>query len=63
MHTWSAQTETPIGAIMPAENLWQLSQHWYDGRLSLDWKPRPRELSQELLADAGFKGSFWSLAV
>jgi hypothetical protein len=47
---------------MPVENLWRLSLHWYDGRLSPDWKPRPRELSQELLSDAGFKGPFWSLA-
>jgi hypothetical protein len=47
---------------MPAGNLWQLAQHWYDGRLSPDRRPRPRELSQELLSDAGFKGSFWSLA-
>ena len=59
---WSARTETPIGAIMPVENLWQLTQHWYEGRLSPDWKPRPREWSQELLSDAGFTGSFWTLA-
>lgn len=63
VHTWSAQTETPVGAIMPVANLWQLSQHWFEGRLSPDWKPRPREWSQELLSDAGFTGQFWSLAV
>lgn len=34
---------------------------WYDGRLSLDWEPRPLELSQQLLTDAGFEGKFWSL--
>jgi hypothetical protein len=61
VHRWSAQQETPIGAIMPAANLWRLSEHWYDGRRSPDWKPRPQELSQELLRDAGFSGSFWSL--
>jgi hypothetical protein len=47
---------------MPAANLWQLSQHWYDGRLSPDWKPPTRESSQQLLEDAGFTGSFWRLA-
>lgn len=51
----------PIGAVMPAGNLWALSQHWYDGRLSADWKPRPLDASQQLLAEAGFIGSFWSL--
>jgi len=47
---------------MPSRNLWDLSQHWYDGRLSPDWTPRPRGVSQQLLADAGFTGPFWSLA-
>ncbi len=61
MQAWSAHEETPIGAIMPAANLWQLARHWYDGRLSPDWQPRPRELSQDLLSAAGFTGPFWSL--
>ena len=59
---WSAQSETPIGEIVPAAKLWLLAQHWYDGRLSLEWKPRPQDASQQLLADAGFEGRFWSLA-
>lgn len=46
---------------MPVEALWELSRHWYDGRLSLDWTPRPREASQQMLADAGCIGPFWSL--
>lgn len=58
---WSAHEESPIGAIVPAAKLWALAQHWYDGRLSPDWRPRPREFSQELLADAGLTGSFWAL--
>jgi hypothetical protein len=62
VNQWSAQAERPIGAIMPASNLWILAQSWYKGRLSFDWKPRPREASQQLLFDAGFVGSFWSLA-
>ena len=61
VHTWSAQTETPIGAIMETANIWHLSHTWYDGRLSSDWQPRGRELSQELLSKSGFKGPFWSL--
>lgn len=62
MQQWSAQAEIPVGAVMPAANLWRLSQHWYDGRLSHDWKPRAVEASQQLLADAGFTGKFWSLS-
>ena len=58
---WSAQTETPIGEIVPASSLWLLSQSWYKGRLSFDWKPRARAASQQLLADAGFVSQFWTL--
>jgi len=47
---------------MPAANLWTLSQSWFEGRLSPDWKPRSRAASQKLLTEAGFAGSFWSLA-
>ena len=63
MHLWSAQTETPIGEIMPASNLWFLSQSWFEGRLSPDWKARPRDQSQQLLTDAGFVGEFWTLPI
>jgi hypothetical protein len=47
---------------VPAANLWLLAQHWYDGRLLPDWKARSPEASQQLLADAGLAGKFWSLA-
>lgn len=63
MHLWSAQTETPFGAIMPVSNLWFLSQRWFEGRLAPDWKPRSRDASQQLLTDAGFVGQFWTLPV
>jgi hypothetical protein len=39
-----------------------LAGPWFEGRLALDWKPRPRESSQEILTVAGFRGSFWSLS-
>lgn len=48
---------------MPAANLWELAQSWYAGRLSPGWKPRPRIESQQLLSNAGFAGSFWTLPV
>lgn len=63
MQLWSAQTETPVGAIMPVANLWFLSRRWFEGRLAPDWKPRARDASQQLLTDAGFTGPFWTLPV
>ena len=59
---WSAQTETPIGEVVPIANLWQLSRHWFEHRMSPDWRKPQREVLQELLRDHGFTGHFWSLA-
>ena len=50
------------GATLPVTTLAALAVAWWGDRLAPDWKPRPREWSQELLADAGFTGSFWALA-
>jgi hypothetical protein len=47
---------------MPAASLWALSRSWYEGRLSPDWKSRSVDQSQQLLTEAGFIGSFWTLA-
>ena len=58
---WSAQTETPIGEIVPIANLWQLSRHWFENRMSPDWRKPQREVLQEMLRDHGFTGPFWSL--
>lgn len=61
VQTWSAQTETPIGEIVAIANLWQLSRHWFENRMSPDWRKPPREALQEMLRDHGFTGPFWSL--
>lgn len=61
MQAWSAHAGIPIGATMPASNLWSLAQRWFEGRLSPDWQPRSPRQSQRLLEDAGFIGAFWQL--
>lgn len=61
VQTWSAQTETPIGEIVPIARLWQLSRHWFENRMSPDWRKPQREVLQEMLRDHGFTGAFWSL--
>jgi hypothetical protein len=61
VHAWSAKSGIPVGAIVPASNLWSLAQRWYEGRLSPGWEPRSPRKSQLLLEDAGFVGPFWQL--
>jgi hypothetical protein len=50
-----------MGEIVTPYQLFQIAATWFAGRLALEWKPRPRELSQQILTDAGFSGPFWSL--
>jgi hypothetical protein len=59
---WSAQSNLPVGAIVTPSQLHQIAQRWFEGRLALDWKPRPLHLSQQILAAAGLTGPFWSLS-
>ena len=51
-----------MGVIVTPHELHQLAGPWFEGRLALDWEPRPREASQEILTAAGFRGAFWSLS-
>ncbi len=51
-----------MGEIVTPHELFAVAQHWFEGRMALDWKPRPRELSQQMLHDAGLRGAFWSLS-
>ena len=50
-----------LGELVPIRQLWQLAGPWYGDRLAPDYAPRPREVAQALLADAGFTGDFWRL--
>jgi hypothetical protein len=59
---WSARNELPIGALVSPADLHRLGHDWFEGRLEMAWKPRDREVSQQILADAGLTGSFWSLS-
>jgi hypothetical protein len=49
------------GAIFPAAQLWLLARAWYGDRLAPDWGPRTPADSQQVLHEAGLRGSFWRL--
>jgi hypothetical protein len=46
---------------VPAGRLLAFAARWYGGRLAPDWRPRTREESQAVLAEAGLTGPFWAL--
>ena len=49
------------GATIPVVKLSELARAWWDDRLSPEWTPRARDLSQAILDRLGLTGSFWRL--
>ena len=62
MRLLRSEEEAAGGALMSVQQLWDVARAWYGDRLDPDWRPRPRDESQRLLADAGLMGEFWELA-
>jgi hypothetical protein len=38
-----------------------LARRWYRDRLSADWAPKSREVSQVIFTAVGLTGPFWTL--
>ena len=49
------------GATMRIDQLERLAGAWYGDRLDPDWRPRPVDESQRILADCGLTDEFWEL--
>jgi hypothetical protein len=49
------------GATIPVTTLSRLAHDWWGDRLSPEWTPRARDLSQAILDRLGLTGSFWRL--
>ena len=58
---WCAAREMTRGAIVTAEQAWQLARGWYGNKLSPDWRRHTVDEAEALLAEIGLTGEFWSL--
>jgi hypothetical protein len=54
--------EVDGGALVDMPQLWELAVAWYGDRLDPEWRPRPRDESQAVLASVGLVGPFWELS-
>jgi hypothetical protein len=59
---WLEANRHEPGATLSARTLCDLAQAWWHDRLAPDWRPRPPERSQAILASLGLTGPFWQLA-
>ncbi len=46
---------------MTPEQMWRLADSWYHDRDDPDWRRRSADEAEEVFAEIGLKGDFWSL--
>ena len=51
----------PRGEVFTLDQLWDLAQMWYSGRLDPDWTSKPPEEAQGIFAACGLTSDFWRL--
>jgi hypothetical protein len=58
---WLAETGNERGYVLDLGTLWRLAEHWYDGRLTVDYARRDPTEARAYFAGVGLTGSFWGL--
>jgi len=56
---WLTSRNARRGAVFSIPQLWQLSQRWYQNRMSADYRGRTMEQVQEIFKEAGLTSDFW----
>jgi hypothetical protein len=58
---WLERTGQTRGYAMDLATLWQLAEHWYDGRLDDGYVRREPAAAAKYFRSVGLAGSFWGL--
>jgi len=56
---WLAARQTERGAVLLIPQLWNLSQPWYQDRISPDYHGRTVEQARQIFREAGYTSAFW----
>jgi hypothetical protein len=56
---WLASRQVDSGAVFTIPQLWNLSQRWYQDRLSPDYHGRAAEQVRKIFAEAGLTSVYW----
>lgn len=59
LNEWLLSRNTVRGAVLSIPQLWELSQRWYQDRISPDYHGRTVEQVQALFKDLGLVSRFW----
>ena len=60
LHQWLAAKRAERGALLTIPQLWELSQSWYQNRLSPEYHGRTVEQVQGIFKEVGLISEFWS---
>jgi hypothetical protein len=58
---WLVAQHAKRGAALSISKLWDLSQRWYQNRMSPDYHGRTLERAQQVFEEAGLTSSFWTI--
>ena len=61
LEQWLASKGATRGAVLSIARLWELSQRWYQDRLSPEYHGRTVEQVQEIFRGVGLTSTFWSI--
>ena len=59
LNEWLVSKKAARGATLSMDQLWELSQRWYQDRLSPDYHGRTAEQVQEIFRELGLTSAFW----
>jgi hypothetical protein len=56
---WLTSNQMERGAVLSISQLWELSQRWYQNRMSADYHGRTMEQAQRIFQEVGLTSEFW----
>jgi len=59
MEAWLQTQDTSCGATLTVAKLWELSQHWYQDRMDVDYHGRTIEQVDAIFKEVGLVSEFW----
>ena len=59
LNEWLISKNAARGAVLTIPQLWELSQRWYQDRMSPDYHGRTMEQVQEIFKEMGLTSAFW----
>lgn len=61
LEKWLASHKAKRGAVLSIPQLWELSQRWYQDRMSPDYHGRSIEQVQRIFKEVGLTSAFWQI--